>query len=147
MARVKDLLKGQAITVDINAKATEVAKVMVENEVGAVLVTHEDKIVGIITERDLVRKVLAASNNPAEVSAGNCMSAPLISIDSDALLSEAAKAMSNNKVRRLAVIKEGRLEGIITASDIARHLANLASHNDPLLNAIARRPPPKGVYA
>jgi len=74
------------------------------------------------------------------------MSVPLISIDPDALLSEAARTMSSNKLRRLAVIKDGKLEGIITASDIARHLANLASQNDPFLNAMARKAPPRGVH-
>ena len=146
MARVKDVVKKGTVTVDINEKAANIAKVMVENEIAAVLVTHEEKIVGIITERDLVRKVLA-SNDSAEVPAGTCMSAPVISIDPDALLSEAARTMSRNKVRRLAVVKDGMLGGIITASDVARHLANLANHIDPFLNALARKAPPKDPTA
>lgn len=146
MARVKDLAKGDPITVDIATSTANVAKIMAEKDIGSVLVTHEDKIVGIITERDLVRKVLASAQNPAEITAGNCMSAPIISIDSEALLSEAAKVMSSNRVRRLAVIKDGKLQGMLTASDIARHLASLASHNDPYLNAMARKTPPKGMY-
>lgn len=146
MARVKDLAKGDPITVDIATSAANVARIMTEKDIGSILVTHEDKIVGIITERDLVRKVLASAQNPAEITAGNCMSAPIISIDSEALLSEAAKVMSSNKVRRLAVIKDGKLQGMLTASDIARHLASLASHNDPYLNAMARKAPPKGIY-
>lgn len=147
LARVKDVMKEEVVNVDIGKSALEVAKIMMEKGVAAVLVTHEDKAVGIITERDLVRKVLAASANPLEVNAGSCMSAPLISIDPDALLSEAAKAMSSNKIRRLAVITDRKLQGIITSSDIARHLATVASHNDPFLNAIARKVPPRGVYA
>ncbi len=147
MARVKDIMKEEVVGVDIGRSALDVAKIMAEKGVAAVLVTHEDKVVGIITERDLVRKVLATSANPAEVNAGSCMSAPLISIDPDALLSEAAKAMSSNKIRRLAVITDGKLQGVITSSDIARHLAASASHNDPFLNAIARKVPPRGIYA
>ena len=147
LTRVKELVKGEAITVDIATPAVTIAKIMAEKDIGSVVVTHEDKIVGIITERDFVRKVLASGNNPAEITAGTCMSAPLISIDPDALLSEAAKIMSSNKVRRLAVIKEGKLHGMLTSSDIARHLAGLASHNDPYLNAMARKTPPKGLYS
>lgn len=147
MARVKDVMNEEVVSVDIVKSALEVAKIMVEKGIAAVLVTHEDKVVGIITERDLVRKVLATSANPTEVNAGSCMSAPLISIDPDALLSEAAKAMSSNKIRRLAVITDGKLQGVVTSSDIARHLAALANQNDPFLNAIARKVPPRGVYA
>ncbi len=146
MARVKEVVKRGTVTVDINDKVANIAKAMAENEIAAVLVTHEEKIVGIITERDLVRKVLA-SNNSTEVVAGMCMSTPVISIDPDSPLSEAARTMSSNKVRRLAVIKDGKLDGIITASDVARHLANLASHTDPFLNAMARRAPPRGVHS
>ncbi|MBM3897378.1 MAG: CBS domain-containing protein [Thaumarchaeota archaeon] len=53
MARVKDIARKGAVTVDINAKAADIAKTMIENDVAAVLVTHEEKVVGIITERDL----------------------------------------------------------------------------------------------
>jgi len=140
-------MKEEVVSVDIGKSALEIAKIMAEKGVAAVLVTHEDKVVGIITERDLVRKVIATSANPVEVNAGSCMSAPLISIDPEALLSEAAKAMSSNKIRRLAVITDGKLQGVITSSDIARHLATLASHNDPFLNAIARKVPSRGIYA
>jgi len=53
LARVKDIARKGAVTVDINAKAADIAKTMIENDVAAVLVTHEEKVVGIITERDL----------------------------------------------------------------------------------------------
>ena len=138
MARVKDVVRKGTVTVDINSRAADIAKTMIENEVAAVLVTHGGKAVAIVTERDLVRKVLPSNN---DATAGACISAPLISIDPDALLREAAKTMFSNKLRRLAVIKDGKLQGIITASDIARHLASLASHSDPFLNAMARKAP------
>jgi signal-transduction protein with cAMP-binding, CBS, and nucleotidyltransferase domain len=92
---------------------------MNRHEVGCVIVTSkEGKPVGILTERDLIARVLAKNTLPSKVKAGNVMTSPLITIDSEETLQEAARKMSRLNVRRLGVVYRGDLVGIITGKDI-----------------------------
>jgi signal-transduction protein with cAMP-binding, CBS, and nucleotidyltransferase domain len=80
--------------------------------------------VGILTERDVTWKVAAKGLDPKNVRVAEVMSAPLIAIDPNADLTEAAKIMKKQKIQRLAVVKEGALQGVLTATDVARNLEN-----------------------
>lgn len=73
---------------------------------------------GILTERDLLMKVVSLDLKPSTVKVDKIMSAPIMTIAPDADITEAAKIMSRNKIRRLPVVERGKLVGIVTASDI-----------------------------
>jgi len=116
---VKDVMTSPVITVNESSTADEAARLMRDNEIGCVIVSTDDgRPVGIITERDLVIRVVAENIQPSAVKAKEIMSAPLITIDADKTISEAAKEMSRRNIRRLAVMYKGQLVGILSSKDI-----------------------------
>jgi len=116
---VKDVMTSPVITVNESSTADEAARLMRDNEIGCVIVSTDDgRPVGIITERDLVIRVVAENIQPSAIKAKEIMSAPLITIDADKTISEAAKEMSRRNIRRLAVMYKGQLVGILSSKDI-----------------------------
>jgi CBS domain-containing protein len=116
---VKDVMTSPVITVKEDSTADEAARLMRDNEIGCVIVTtKDDKPIGIITERDIVVRVVAENTQPSKATVKEIMSAPLITIDANKTISEAAREMNRQNIRRLAVMYRGRLVGIISSKDI-----------------------------
>jgi len=116
---VKDVMSSPAITIGEHQTIHKVAQIMDKNDIGCIIVRDKDgKPVGIITERDLITRVLAKNTLPSRVRAGKVMTSPLITIESDETLQEAARKMSRLNVRRLGVVYKGNFVGIITGKDI-----------------------------
>jgi signal-transduction protein with cAMP-binding, CBS, and nucleotidyltransferase domain len=116
---VKDVMSSPAITVEENAPANRVAELMDKHKVGCIIVTtKEEKPIGIITERDLVSRVLAKNAKPDTLKAEEVMTTPLITIEPDAAIADTARRMSRLNIRRLGVVYKGRLVGIISSKDI-----------------------------
>jgi CBS domain-containing protein len=123
---VKDVMSSPAVTVDENTTVNKVAQLMAKHEFGCiVVVTKDNRPLGIITERDLVVRVLAKNLKPDGVKTKKVMTTPLITIEPDATMSEAAKRMSRLDIRRLAVIYRGKLVGIVTGKDILNVMPEL----------------------
>lgn len=110
------------VIVDENMSIADSSKLMREKSEGCALILKQGRPVGIITERDITWKVAGDGLDPKGVKVGEIMSKPLITVDPDADLVEAARLMCKHKIRRLAVAKNGILYGIVTAIDIARNL-------------------------
>lgn len=116
---VKDVMSSPVITVEEVETADRVAQHMDTHELGCIIVTDkEGKPIGIITERDLVNRVLAKNRLPRKFKAKAVMTTPLITISPDETLSNAARQMSRLNVRRLGVVYKGDLLGIISSKDI-----------------------------
>jgi CBS domain-containing protein len=116
---VKDVMSSPVITITEDAPANKVAELMDEHGLGCIIVTSkEGKPLGIITERDLVARVLAKNAKPDSVKANEVMTSPLITIEPDATISEAARRMSRLNIRRLGVIYKGQLIGVLSSKDI-----------------------------
>jgi len=116
---VKDVMSSPAITANENASVNEVARLMEQHKIGCIIVTSRDgKPLGMITERDLVVRVLVKNAQTSKIVASMVMTSPLITIDLDETISEAARRMSQLDIRRLAVIYKGNLIGIISSKDI-----------------------------
>jgi len=116
---VKDVMSSPVITVHENEPVDKVAQLMDKYKLGCIIVTSEDgKPLGIITERDLVVRVLAKNLLPSKLKAKDVMSSPLITIGPDAKINEAARMMSRLNIRRLGVIYRGELVGIVSSKDI-----------------------------
>jgi len=116
---VKDIMTSPVVTIGENETIYKAARLMDKNDVGCVIVTgKEGKPVGILTERDLITRVLAKNMLPNRVKSGKVMTSPLITINPDETLAEAARRMSRLNVRRLGVVYKGNLEGVISSKDI-----------------------------
>jgi len=136
MSKVKDIMTKTVITIESNKTVTEAAALMTENNVSNLIVMYKNKPTGIVTERDFVRKVLA-KNKPSTTKISEIMSTPLTVIDPDAPIKEAARKMVRKGIRRLPVIKDNKLVGIITTTDIAKQLSK-KTFTDEILEAIGR---------
>jgi signal-transduction protein with cAMP-binding, CBS, and nucleotidyltransferase domain len=116
---VKDIMSSPVVTLDEEASSNKVATLMDENDLGCVIITNKTgKPLGIITERDLVIRVLAKNLMPDCIKAKEIMTSPLVTIEPEATINEAARQMSRLDIRRLAVMYKGNLVGIISSKDI-----------------------------
>ena len=136
MPTVKDLMTKNVVTIDVNKTVVEAAALMSENDIGDLIVMEDNTPVGIVTERDFVRRVLAEGKS-TESKVSEVMTRPLKVIDPDAPIKEAARRMVNKRIRRLPVIKDNKLVGIITAADFAKHLSK-KTLTDDILEAMGR---------
>jgi CBS domain-containing protein len=136
MPTVKDLMTKNVVTIDANKTVVEAAALMSENDIGDLIVMDDNTPVGIVTERDFVRRVLAEGKS-TESKVSEVMTRPLKVIDPDAPIKEAARRMVNKRIRRLPVIKDNKLVGIITAADFAKHLSK-KTLTDDILEAMGR---------
>jgi len=115
---VKDVMTSPVVTIGEDGTGQEASQLMDKNDVGCVIVTSKEKPIGIITERDLITRVLAKNTLPSKVKAKKVMTSPLLTIDPDETLTEAARKMSRLNVRRLGVIYKGNLVGLVSSKDI-----------------------------
>jgi len=116
---VKDVMTSPVITIDEDDSMNKAAQLMDQHNVGCIIVTSKQgKPLGIITERDLVTRVLAKNVQTSTLTAKEVMTSPLITVDPDETLSEAARRMSRLNIRRLGVIYKGNLVGIVSSKDI-----------------------------
>jgi CBS domain-containing protein len=116
---VKDIMSSPVVTLNEDATSNKVANIMDENDLGCVIVTNKTgNPVGIITERDLVIRVLSKNLVPDTIKAKEIMTSPLVTIQPEATISEAARRMSRLNIRRLGVVYKGNLVGLISSKDI-----------------------------
>jgi CBS domain-containing protein len=138
MPKVKDFMTKGVLTIDSQKTIVEAAELMSLKDVGDIIVTGAHTPRGIVTERDFVRRVIA-KRRPLDMKISDIMSTPLITIEPDASLNQAARKMINNRIRRLPVMERHNLVGIIVVSDFARHLCK-KTLTESMLEAIWRQP-------
>ncbi len=119
--RVRAYMNSKTQTIDSRKSIKEAARKMADLEIGSIVVTENREPVGIVTERDVLRRVLSAGKNPNR-PVREVMSTPLITVDSVATLGEAAELMIQKRIRRLLVKEGDRFVGIITERDIQKAL-------------------------
>jgi signal-transduction protein with cAMP-binding, CBS, and nucleotidyltransferase domain len=116
---VKDVMSSPVVSVDETETANNIAVKMSKEKLGAVIITNkENRHIGIITERDLVVRVIAKNNKPDQVKAKEIMTAPLISVDPDTTINDAARKMSRLNIRRLGIVYKDDLIGIVSDKDL-----------------------------
>ena len=127
------------MSVDLDTNAKDCAKAMAKRGVSCAVITQEGSAIGIVTERDLVSKVMAETLEAKKVLVRDIMSTPLITVGPEVPLTNAAELMARYHVRRLVVVDNaGSLSGIITTGDIARAMAEKQGYRDATFNAMAR---------
>lgn len=129
--RVSGIMVKNPITASPDNSVKEIAKLMQENSIGSVILVKDDKPIGIVTERDLVRRVLALGKDPDSTKASDICSKPVVSVCSrtpDLLdLDDDIDNMIKHKIRRLVVVdRQDKVVGILTADDIGYNLKSLS---------------------
>jgi CBS domain-containing protein len=117
---VGSLMSRPLIAIDAEERVTHAAQVMSERNISSVLVKAKGEYVGILTDRDIIRNVVATGTDPRTISASAIMSAPLLTISAEASIEDAADQMRAHKIRRLIVEANHRPIGMISESDILR---------------------------
>jgi CBS domain-containing protein len=138
MPKIKDIMTKDVVSIDINDSVFKAAELMSSNQLGCLVVVDGEMPVGIVTERDIVRRVVA-KRLPLNTKINAVMSKSLITVDPDASLKEAARLMSANKIRRLPVSKDNKLVGIVVAADFVRNLGK-KSVSEEIIEAMGRYP-------
>lgn len=110
------------IKVEPNEKVSKVAKLMKENDIGCVPVCdNQNKVLGFITDRDIVTRCIAVNGNCSETEVSEIMQKHVIKTTPDTDIESACKTMEENQIRRLPVIEDGKIVGILSIGDLARH--------------------------
>jgi CBS domain-containing protein len=136
---VAEVMVKAVLAIDLDTNVKECSKAMAKRGVSCSVITQANRAIGIVTERDLVSKVLADAFDPTKVYVRDIMSTPLITISPNSSLTDAAAQMAEYRVRRLVVVdQKGSMVGIITAGDIARSLAEKHGYREATFNALAR---------
>ena len=120
---VKQIMNNFVISVDSSVTATDVAKMMEDTGVSSIVVLENNLPVGIVTDRDFAIKITAHSY-PIDTPVRRIMSSPLISIDSNSDLWIASDLMSTRNVKKLPVIDDDKVVGMLTSSDLVKHIAD-----------------------
>jgi CBS domain-containing protein len=118
--KIEKLMTRNVITLPADASVYDAVKLMNKNKIGCLVVVDNSHIVGILTERDLLERVLEKCRNPKETRISEIMTRHVITGKPDMELSEATEVMFKNKVKKLPIIEKNHLVGIVTLTDIAR---------------------------
>ena len=120
--KIQDIMTKTLISVNFQTTAFQIAKMMEQAKIGAILVKENGSPTGIITDRDFAIKI-AANNISLETTAEKIMSSPLVTISQTESILAAAELMSSKKIRKLVVSDNGSIVGIITSTDLTNQLA------------------------
>jgi len=118
------MMNRRILSVAASAPVIEAARTMQAAKVGALLVSEESRWVGIVSESDLVRSVLAVGGDARQVRVSEVMTTPLITIESTRSAHEASDVMAERAIRHLAVTDQGRIVGMLSVRDLLRYFKN-----------------------
>jgi len=118
--KVRDVMVREVITVDENSTVKEAVDIMNEFQVGSLIALEKGKALGIVTERDFLKRVIAGAKDVVNTKVKEIMTTPLVVVEPDTDLEEAMKLMFQKKIKKLAVVDANKLVGIVTLTDIAR---------------------------
>ena len=139
MTSVKDIMIKDVVTIAVDKTVFEAAELMNSKGIGCLIIVQGETPVGIVTERDFVRRIIA-KKLPYDIKVSEIMTKSLVAVDPDVSLKDAARLMSSNKIRRLPVVKQKKLVGIVVASDFIRNLGK-KTVTEEIFDAMGRYPP------
>jgi CBS domain-containing protein len=133
--KVEDVMVREVITIDEKMTVKEAAEVMNKFEIGSLIALSRGKATGIITERDLLKRVVAEAKDAKKTKVSDVMSSPLVVVEPDKELEDAVKLMFQMKIKKLPVVDGKRLVGLISLTDVARFQPEVIK----LLKQLARK--------
>jgi len=127
MTTAQDIMSKKVVAIESNSTTSDIAKLMDKNRVSSIIITKDEKPVGIITERDMVSKITAQNKKPSEVKTAEIMTSPLVVVSPLTPVDEVAEKMILNKIRRVVVLNGTETLGIITVTDFVKHFHSMLS--------------------
>ena len=122
---VRNIVNHDLVQLEETSSVREAAELMVKKDVGSIVILREGTPFGIVTERDIIRKVVSAGKDPNSASLATIMSSPLVTIDADGSLADATELMLLKKIRRLLALDNGKIVGIFTQRDLQEKVFNI----------------------
>ena len=123
MARIAEILRGKqtdVLKIDASATVFDALKKIVEQNVGSILVTRDDDVVGIMTERDYLRKIAIFGRTSHDTLVGEIMSSPLIYVTPETTVEESMAIMTDRRIRHLPVVENDEVVGIVSIGDVVK---------------------------
>lgn len=136
---ITDIARSAVVTADPDTSAVSLAETLEGNNVGSVVITEGSTPVGIVTDRDIALAVVGAGRDPTGTTAADIMTEDLLTAEADAGTFELCSTMCDNAVRRMPVVDDGELVGIVTLDDMLQLLADELGH---LATVVSRESPP-----
>jgi CBS domain-containing protein len=121
---VRDIMNNRVISLSVDDSIKDIAEKMIHNKIGSIIILRAGKHVGIVTDREIVTVGLIADKKPSNIKAEEVMR-ELYTIDADAYIAEAAKLLRKYNIKRLGVVSNGKIVGVISASDVIAAMPSL----------------------
>jgi len=120
--QVKDVMVTNIVTIEAWATAKKAAELMNRHDIGCLIVMSNSKPIGIVTERDMLKRVLLQLRDPRKMRVSYVMSKPLITSSSQTEIRDAVRLMNERRIKKLPVVEDGRLLGLVSLTDVVRTL-------------------------
>jgi CBS domain-containing protein len=129
MTKIRDIMSARVVTVQKKKGLAEVVKLMATTKISSIVITDEDRIVGIVTERDLIKHILLPGKSVNKVAVDDVMTKDPLTINPDTELDQASMLMHDKNIRHLPVVESGKLVGLITQTDIVKETHKIHRQN------------------
>ena len=143
--KIREVMTQRPVTCSPTDVCAQAATLMKQQDCGSIPVVEDGRLVGIVTDRDIVVRAVAAGKDPKTLRVAEIMSADPISVSPDDDVAEAAKVMAERQVRRLPVVENGRLVGLLVTAQVARH--ENARETGETIKEISAPPSGRGSHA
>lgn len=130
---VKEIMKTDVVKVQATMNVQEAAKMMTDKEIGCLLVVNEHKLLGIVTEDDIIRKVVGEGKTPKEMTLKQIMVGEVVHISPDMTIEDAAELMTSKNIKKLPIVHDNKLLGIVTATDMVAAEPKMMEHLGELI--------------
>lgn len=137
--KLRKIIIENVVTIGPRATVKEAAELMNLHEIGCVVVVHSEKPIGILTERDMLKRIICGAKESGKAKVIDIMSKPLIAALPDMHAGDAAKLMFERNIKKLPVVENGRLVGLVTLTDLLRTEGVIAFLNKLSLNGTSKR--------
>jgi CBS domain-containing protein len=117
--QIRDVMSRDLVTLPADATVIEASQAMQQRDIGDVLVTDEDRLIGVLTDRDIVVRAIAEGHDPTQARIGDFVTMDLATLTPDAEVTEAVAMMRDTAVRRVPVVEDDRPVGIVSIGDLA----------------------------
>ena len=134
MSKARDIMQKNVITIELEKTAQYASTILKDNDISFLVVVEDSKPVGIVSERDIVRKIVAENKQASEIQLESIMSKKFKWVEPNSSIESAVQKMLNNNIRRLVVLEDENLVGVITQTDLTEFLRSKILINSTIEN-------------